>query len=631
MIKKMTSKAKQMGFTFVELSVVIAIGTLLSVFAAKEFVDNFQEDLAESTGGYHISLKSVLENYTTTYVTEISNSLPVDNAQRNRVDAAGNPLPDIAATVTISAADSIQPTFAQLKQLNVMPSGFPERNPFGQTMSVRITRGALCPGPGCQITGYAYTNTPVVVSGGRDTVLANLARAKSGGYGIISTQIAPATLASRNCEPIPNPIGGTPVNVIGVCSQLNAGLFAQFVRRGDNRLTELNNGLNVNGAINSTGVITGAELVSQGNVTATGAVTADSVTARGNITSTNGDLIANTGAILATGNNATSRVGAGTGVGGCSLAELLSSGGAGRVVVNAANCVTRAFIDGSTGTMGVANAGGLATVTLRGNESQVEAGSGTNRVLIDGSTGGVIANNRVTVTDGNIIARATMETNGVIAARDTAGAVTAQLDGSGSGSVRVAGNRVVLDGANGSATAESLRASGTATVNTVCPAGTPTGEVRQNSASPGALVVCQGGSWVPVGPRVVTANSACPLGGEIGIDSTGGAMFCKVSGGGPGGFFLPLRNVISDFVFVASTYVRDGNILPKPSCAQFGTAAGLPLIFIVGQTEGSPDASFNRFATDNGTSWTINLKRGDVTTRLVGDLALAQQYCYYAS
>lgn len=604
-LKRSLSAGKQAGYTLLELSIVIAITTLLATFASKAFVDGYQDNLAESTGGYHKSLKSVLENYTTTYVTELTNNLPI----------TGPTIPGNAATpYTLAAANTLLPTFADLVNLGVMPSGFPVQNPFKQNMQIRVVRSAGCPAAGCQITGYAYTTTPVQVTNGRDVYLANAARAKSDGYGMITQPTDPTRLAGRNCDAIPNPVAGNPANIIGVCSVLNAGLYAQFVRRGDSRVTDLNNDLNVNGAITSTG-----------GISATGGITAASVAASGSITSANGPM-------LVTGNGPTSRVGAGTGAGGCSLAELSVSGGAGRIVANAANCVARVVMDAAGGILRVNDASGTTVVAADGNTATVVAGANpSTAVTMDGSAGRLTAPVQVGVTQGGGALRATMDSAGIITARDTTGNSTVVVDG-GNSRLSVSGNRVVLDGTNGKASADALQTNtaGAVAQGSAC-AAAQNGEVRQNSATPGALLVCQSGAFVPVGLRVVAANAACPLAGEIAITSAGDTMFCKPAGGGPAGFFVPMRNLMSDFVFVASTYVRDGSTLPKPTCAQFGGSTGAPLVFVVGQTEGSPDASFNRYAVDNGASWTIRLKRGDNVTSLVGELALAQQYCYYAS
>jgi Tfp pilus assembly protein PilE len=560
---------RQGGFTLIQLAVVSLVSVVLAAFAAKALIEQFQEGVAEATGAYFFALKAGLEDYATHNVTAITNN-----------------------TAVAGYANPLAPTLAELKAAGHVTDAFPTMTPFKQTLTFVVTRSAACPNAGCLISSYVYGNSPINVPGANNSYLATIVRTKSQGYGIASSDFNTSQLVGLLCQPIANPSGALP-NMVGACTVLNAGFYAQFVRRGDDRETTLNNSLTVNGTT------TVASLYSTGTVA-----------------------------------SLTGNVGAGTGTTGCRMAELLASG---QIVSRTSDCITRVFVESTVadgGQVRLMNPSNQQTVRIRGTNGEILAGNGTSTtVTVDGSqgrittngltpaslptgwTGGVntqdvAARGTVGAWDGTNL-RATVGANGEIAARDGAGSTTA-----------------LLDGLNGKASAQTLLATSSGTVGAAC---TTIGDQRQRTGAPGAYVTCQNSVWVPLGSRVVASDASCTIAGEYAMDSTGQAMVCKQVGGGPGGVFVPARYLMSDFVFIASSLVTDGSVVPKPVCATVGGTTGLSLIFVVPQTEGSADGAFNRYAVDNGTSWTVRLKRGDDSTALAGAAALAQQYCYYSS
>ncbi|MDP3136990.1 MAG: prepilin-type N-terminal cleavage/methylation domain-containing protein, partial [Burkholderiaceae bacterium] len=396
----MNTRSSQTGFTMIELTLALAMLTLLSAFAAKAFVEHFQEGLAQATANYLLTLKSGLDACVLKEISALAANAPI----------AG-------------FSDPLAPTVAELKSAGCLAVSLPELTPFKQTLSLRIHRSAACPNAGCLISAQALTNSPVALPGADNAYLAMLVRSQAQGYGMASSEFDAARLTGLLCEPQPNPLGSVP-NVLGVCSVVNGGLYAQFVRQGDDRATQLNNSLSV------LGTLTAASLV-------------------------------------------------------------LNAG---------------------------ATAGGPCT----------------------GSEG-----------------------------------------------------------------------------------------LRQRAEVPGALLSCQSGVWTPVGARLASPDMACPTAGELGIAATGQALVCKAYGGSAGGFFVPASHLLSDFVFLASSRVTDGDTVPKPVCATVGGHAGTPLVFLLAQTEGTSDGAFNRYAIDQGTSWTVRLTRGDDASALSGASALAHQYCHY--
>ena len=563
------SRAKQAGFTLIELSVVSIVLVVLAVLANKALIDNLNEANAEATGSYFSTLKSSMEDYATKNITQLANNVAVTGFV--------NPL---------------SPTMAELKLAGHLASAYPAQSQLQQSVTFTVTRSAACPGAGCLVSSYVVANSPIAVTDANNGYLAAIVRNKTGGYGIGSTESNASQLTGVQCDPIANPLGAV-ANVMGACSVVNGGFYSQFVRRGDDRPTVLNNTLTV-----------------------IGTVTASSIVATGSIASLTGS------------------VGAGTGGTGCRLAEILASG---QIVSRTADCITRVFVESTVadgGQLRLMNPANQQTVQIRGASGQILAGNGAaTTVTVDGAGGNITTNGLSTSSrpvgqtgglstqdvaargelaawDGTI-SRATVGSDGQISARDAAGLSTAFLDGS-----------------SGKATAQTLLATSFGTVGAACPT---IGDQRQRTGAPGAYVTCQGGVWVALGSRVVAANSSCTVAGESAIDTSGQMMVCKQAGGGPGGFFVPAKNMFSDFVFLASSFVTDGSVVTKPVCAAFSGSTGLPLIFVIGQTEGTPDGALNRYAVDNGGSWTIRLKSGNDTSSLVGASALAQQYCFYSS
>ncbi len=559
----------QRGFTLIELSVVAIVAVILAALAGKAMLDSVNEGMAEGTGAYLFSLKSAMDDYTTNHVTEITNN-----------------------TAVTGFANPLSPTLDELKAAGHLTSAYPSVTPFKQTVTLTVTRSAACPNPGCLITSRVYTNTPIAATDANIPYLVTIIRSKAGGYGIASTDFDPATLSGPQCDPMPNPLGSVPY-VVGACSVLNAGFWAQFVRRGDDRTTTLNNSLTVNGTVTAT----------------TSVVT-------GTITSVNGPI------------------GTGSGSSGCHLAELVASG---QFISRTTDCIARLIMDSNAadgGRVTVMNSANQQTVQVKGTGGQITAGSGSaTTVTIDGQGGRITTNGlspgslpsgwagginaqdvaargSVGAWDGTNL-RATVAADGQIDARDATGISTAKLDGT-----------------SGRASGKALQATDIGTVGAAC---STTGDQRQRADAAGAYVACQNGVWVPLGARVVTASAACSTGGEYAIDASGQAMFCKPVGSGGGGYFVAAKYLMSDFVFIASSLVTDGSVVAKPTCATVGSTVGQPLIFVMGQTEGTSDGAFNRYAVDSGSSWTVRLKRGDDSTALAGASALAMQYCYYSS
>ena len=663
----------QLGFALIELSIAVILSTIFAVLATNKFVQDFEEDLAASTGQYYASLNGFLQTYMTSYVLELSNNQNVTSVIGDYIDGdvdGVNPIPNGAA-----AGQTRSPTFAQLKALNIVPGPFPERTPLRQPVTIRIDQ-ANCPGPTCQLTAVSFTPAAVARSGVDRPDLALIAQRNSNGVGVVSTPLNPARLRGNNCD-IANPVAGTPAGVSGSCSNLNAGLYSLFVQRLDARDTQLlannlsNRGniragqdpaaanptcgraeLLANGRVvtNTANCVASAMLETVGTnglVRVFNSAGAERLTlsgdngsiiagtpggARVQITGDTGNLDATGVVSVLNGGNANVRltnqglISGGTG----GTIRFQADGATGNLDVRNAAGVSRIDLLGSTGVINAKNAGGITQASIAGDNGNIDT-RGTV-----GADGNVTSRALVRTIDGAGVQRTGMTNTGQVSATNAGGVETVLIDGSNS-RVNVAGNRVVLDGTNGLAQADRLQAREAVQLNAVC-AATEQGEIRQRAGVPGAFLNCQNGAWTVFGGRRAVPAAACgpaavppSTAGEMAVDANGQTLVCKQRGAAGNGFWVPVRFLLSDFVFLASTQVVDGDVVPKPTCATLGGTTGTPLVFLIAQNEASPDIAFNRYAVDNGPSWTIRLKQGDNATSLVSGSALAQQYCFYSS
>lgn len=665
------------GYAMIELSIAITISAILATLASNKFVNDFEEDLAKATGQYYASLNGFLQNYMTSYVLELSNNQQVTSIIGDYLDGTpdgANAIPNGAA-----AGQTRSPTFAQLKLLNIIPGAFPERTPLRQTVTIRIDQ-TNCPGPSCQLAAVTFT-PGAIVRGGKDrSELGLIAQRNSNGVGVVSNILAPDRLRGNSCD-IPNPIAGNPVGVTGSCSQLTAGLYSLFVQRLDTRDTQLlannfaNRG-NIQAGRGPTSPNCGrSELQGTGRVVTnrvgpgpgfvcTLSTVMETVADNGllrifnsggqeriTVSGDNGSIIAgtaggtrvqitgDTGAIDATGIVSVLN-------GGQASVRLAPNG----LISAGTGGIVRFQADGATGNLDVRNNVGVSRIDLLGSTGTINAKNvgGVTQASIDGSTGNldtrgqVSADGQVTsrlavqAVDGGGVRRASLTNTGLVNATDNAGLETVLLDGPNS-RIAVAGTRVVLDGTNGLAQADRLQAREAVPLNSACVAA-EAGQIRQRQGVSGAFVSCQSGTWTALGARLAVPSTQCgpsvvppSTAGETAVDANGQTLVCKQRGAAGNGFWVPIRFLLSDFVFLASTQVTDGAVVPKPTCATLGGTTGTPLIFLVAQNEASPDLAFNRYAVDNGVSWTVRLKQGDNATSLVNGSALAQQYCFYSS
>ncbi len=428
-----------------------------------------------------------------------------------------------------------RPTVANLRAMGFAPATLSDRAFFkglqGVGFDLHVQRSAACataPGsPGCTVSGLACFAQPYNRFGGAagetDAHGLGSIMTRLGSAGLVSLPNAPAQLRRMIDDPaagaLPaNPLAGTPAYAI--CAAFGWGSEGDdYLRLEESRDPRF-----------------------RGNVSVAGALTASSL-----------------------------GVGTGTRADGsrCSLAEILSSG---QVISRSGTCIQRVFMDGSTGAITSSDASGAARAGIRYNglgQSEVYAdnllnNAGTAGIRSDGGVFGTNANFTGTTTMGNAVLNATA-------------AIGAACSPDGGMSWTVQGTRWVL-------------------------------------------ARCTGGAWTTTsGFREGSTGSSCgATNGVPGIDPSGALLICQ------GGSWVSMLERSGRAVFMASTLVQNGSVVPRPTClsGSSGTSAFLAL-----GSEQQAIQAVNRYITQTGANWTVSIV-SETGAPIPGEHVL-MAYCLY--
>lgn len=157
-------------------------------------------------------------------------------------------------------------------------------------------------------------------------------------------------------------------------------------------------------------------------------------------------------------------------------------------------------------------------------------------------------------------------------------------------------------------------------------------EEGAQASQDGLALICSGGIYVQLRRFTArgTVGNACTTSGAIALDlASGVTTLCRTNPRSGTRRWHALNDLVSNITFVAQTLVTDGDTVAKPDCLTTpGASGGTPAVYLQGQTEGSTNATFDRFVIDNGSHWSTYL-RDSTGTPLGGATALAQVYCYY--
>lgn len=406
-------------------------------------------------------------------------------------------------TSVAGVATGTQPSITELRTLGRLPTSFPSFSPNQQQLRFDIVRTS-CPGTGCTLTATACLTAPMTVHGTYRDDLVTQAMISMGGHGGRSHLNAGSVVRGATFN-VANPLG----NVEGIlcgANAVDAALYAQFTKMNDTRDPNF-----------------------QGNVSIAGSL----------------------------------KVGSGTnGSTSCALGEILTSG---QIISRASNCINRAWLDGTNGQVGVANA------------------AGTTRALMDGTTGSFTS-------------------------MDASGTTRAGVRYNGAGQSELFSDNAVLSGATLNATAS---------IGAVCAT-----EAAMSWALQGTrytLVRCTSGFWTSTGGlAVATLGSTCSPDGSPAVTTTGAQLICS------GGTYVNLTDRMGKFIPMEAYTVSDGGTIPKPLCqsGSTGTAA-----YLLAGNETQNIQTTNRYIQDVGTSWIAYLRNGSNAV-IAGDF-VAQTYCLY--
>lgn len=325
----------QSGFTLIELTIVAAITTVVTVLGARFVANEALESTAEATGYYLDTVRGGIERYMEVNFNALQNGLPVPGY-----------------------AVALQPTVAELRADGRLIGAFPLFTPFNSTVQTTITRVG-CPGALCRMDAVTHQVAPLLDSSGQPQYgLASTVRLASRG-GLAADPWRQNRLAGPNGD-FPNPLG-TQGGVIGVTTALDAAVFNQFVRRNDDRLTTLNEALTLNAGPLATG---GVALSVNGNQATTGNSTVGGALTVGGLTTLNNNAQINGNAILRDG-------------GGATCVNLDRTGVVTILCTGTLNARTGVFTDGAGNTSTVSPTGVVATGRVNGN-----AGLATNSATL---------------------------------------------------------------------------------------------------------------------------------------------------------------------------------------------------------------------------------------------------------
>lgn len=477
---------------------------------------------------------------------------------------------DVAGT----AAD-LSPTIPELIALGRLLPGYPQVAPTRQIVNINIIRDS-CPGPTCQVTSLVCTTTGVTLGGANVRYdLANAMYEAQAGRGGLARYGDGANIRGPGVNR-PNPNGNVPGVVCGTAF-VDVGMFDAFVRINDTRDPNLQGPLTVAGPT----TLNGATAVNN-NLTVTGNTTiggALNVTGATNV----GPCIN-----LAGGAN-------GRAAFGCTNANDLPAGYTGGV--RSADVVASANILASTNAAGfTGNNGDYALVTANNGAGEAEI-----------RTSGRAAADRLTPTG-----------------QFASGAACAAAD---EGSIaRLAGGAGLVTCTAGSWRVFTFET----TVGAAC---APDGATARTAA--GQTMLCVGGVFVPFDQlfRTGTVNGGCVDLGATAIDTANNneTLICRINLAGGTARWMRLRDVTSHLSFVQAVEVGPGAVVTKPFCNTSPLQTSTQIIQLIPKAWGSPDGGQAFFATDNGATWTVNLKDGH-NVNLLGNpnaKAIAQLYCYF--
>ncbi|MDO8771491.1 MAG: type II secretion system protein [Burkholderiaceae bacterium] len=428
-------------------------------------------------------------------------------------------------------ANAYQPTVVEMKALNILASTYATTiSRVGGAPLYRVERLPVgCVALTCDLSYMVSTSVPLKNADGTaaEGVLTYATR-KIGGMAGYSEFNAPAIFSGSGGWTAPNPNGAVP----GIFA-----LYTTYSASGEARFLVVNETRDPN-FINN-------------------------VTVGGNI-------------IVPTGT-----IGTGTGNPGgaeCRLGEILASGA---FWSRSATCIKRAWVDGSSGEIGVADAAGNTRASMN-------------------DTGEIVSRDAL----GNIKAGMTY----VNIAGVTVSKVSADLVETNAGT---AGLRP-----NGEAFSDTVVINADAAPGAACP--TNKAMIWGNGANNLKLLKCVANVWTTTGATVGAIGGACATNGELGETPARVSIICV------GGTWQTTTSRMGSWAVSNQYFVGHGSVVPKPTCGSGST----PKIIAVPKGINATYVLQNFDVTDNGPSWTTTMT-GPTAGEIAWATAIAQVGCWY--
>lgn len=460
----------------------------------------------------------------------------VDYVHRFRVPLTGQGGP-AAGTVT-GVVDAFGPTIAELRTLNILGATYlGSVAEVAGTPTVHLTLIPTgCVGTACDI-GISVVY-PAGLASPKNTHFRALDYAISefgaaAGYSLPDT---PGTISGSNWTS-PNPRGAV-AGVFGTYRTYTASGLAQFLTVSDVRDANFLSAQTMHGTLSVDQTISSVQSVGAGT---------------------------------------------GTGAGGaCSLAELASQGGAGRILARASDCVARVFLDGGNGTVETRTSTGDAAVRI-GGDGALTSFSSTGVAKAGITYTGVVS----TIYADNL--------------RNSDGTAGLRADGSVYGASAAFASTTTVGG---------LAVTGAQTAGAAC----TTGNFGRDGN--GRWLECVGNIWRLTGMPTAAVGAACSEGPfAVNASNASDSLVCRA------GVYVSLNTALGLVAIVDSVAVVNGSVVAAPTCAA-GSTAGLMTDMTRIQTPAGGGAT--RITYSGTGPWTISI------TGAGGEEAEVWRVCRYA-
>lgn len=355
------SRKQQRGVTMIDVALALIISAIAATVALRANVRAQELETARLQGQTIKEWQDAINIYTFENYTALQMMTPVVRGAYTVPAGAG-------------AGQSLGPSVADLVGLGYLPANFGTNFTNNGTLRVQLQRvPAGCAGAACQITGIAYLDRPILMSGGGEPngPAIGAMMAKIGSNSVTSLIGATANMVGLDGFTLPNPVPGQPAGVVAARVGFDASGFGQFLRVADTRDP------NFQGPMTVAGDTTLSSKLGVTGDTTLGAkldVTGDA-TLRANA--------AVTGNVVAGGDVGSQPAGA-----ACLRAALNANG---EILSRAASCVTKFLVSPVDGSATAANSGGIGRAAIIGDTGRVEARSaaGVTMASLDGTDGRV--------------------------------------------------------------------------------------------------------------------------------------------------------------------------------------------------------------------------------------------------